>query len=332
MAFSSAPSDSVGMLLWGMVISAILYGVAALQLLIYLKTYPKDSWYLKSYVVFVFVLDTLQLVFMTRAVYVYLVLDFGDDAALSRVLWSIIVEIILTMVITYAARLFFIHRVWIVSGYSKWITGTILLIATAQLAEGFYVIWVFFTGETFDSLKIPRNNLAIIVYSVASQVDDTCICLALGYYLWRSRSRAGFRRTDRMLKLLTIWTVNSGLMMDVGAFVSMITYLASPNTLLFLAIQLWISKVYTNCLLASLNNRRRFRNVGYSSGSIPECQCGHGNPAKACSPPGSTGIVFRTFDERSSGVHSGQLYETSQGNEDGLDEYGFQSSQKSQSV
>jgi len=120
------------------------------------------------------------------------------------------------------------------------------MIAIVQLGLGFYVTSLFFIEKEFAEIRSFPHNVAIILYIVTGESADIGLTATLSYYLREIQSKTEFGRTDKMLRLLTIWGLNSGLTMAIAAIVVMIAFLASPNTLLFLTIHLLVSKVYTN--------------------------------------------------------------------------------------
>jgi len=244
-----------GVLLIGMSIAAVLHGLITMQCIYYFMNYPDDKWPVKGLVLAVFVLDTLQLGCMIRTVYEYLVLDLGSVIPLLYTVWSLNIEVLLTCLITFVIRLFFTHRVWAVGGRNKPLTALILIVGITQMGLGSWLSSLLFVEKAF--VKIPEYKPALGIQLGFGITGDFLIGFTLCYYLWKSRTGTG--RTNQMLNTLIIWTVNTGLTMAITEVLVLVTYLASPHTFIFIAIQFFISKVYSNSLLASLNNRRRIR-------------------------------------------------------------------------
>jgi len=257
--------STFGVMLIGMSIAAVLHGLITMQCIYYFMNYPEDKWLVKGLVSLVFVLDTVQLGCMIRTVYEYLVLDFGNPIPLLYTVWTLNIEVLIACIITFVIRLFFTRRVWVVSGRNKPLTLLILVVGITQLALGGWLSAEFFIQKAF--VKIPEFKTGLIFQLSFGIMGDILIGFTLCYYLFKSRTGVG--RTNQLLSTLIIWTVNTGLNMAMSEVCVLATFLASPRTFIFLAVHFLVSKVYSNSLLASLNNRRRIRGA-LGSGYISE--------------------------------------------------------------
>ncbi|KAH9019279.1 hypothetical protein EDB84DRAFT_1517455 [Lactarius hengduanensis] len=78
------PVDNyLGALLIGTLFSSIIYGVTWMQVYSYYNTHSSgDRWPLKSFVAFLMLLDSANLVFAIHPTYDLLVTDFGDYSAI----------------------------------------------------------------------------------------------------------------------------------------------------------------------------------------------------------------------------------------------------------
>jgi len=74
-----------------------------------------------------------------------------------------------------------------------------------------------------------------------------------------AKSRTGFRRTDSLVNILLVYTINTGLLTGIVAMLCFILYAVMPDTYIFMAIFLNLSKLYLNALLATLNARSNLR-------------------------------------------------------------------------
>jgi len=275
--------STFGVLMIGMSIAAVLHGLITMQCIYYFMNYPDDKWSVKGLVFVVFILDTIQLGCMIRTVYEYLVLDFGNVIPLLYTVWTLNIEVLLTCLITFVIRLFFTRRVWVVSGRNKPLTALILFIGIAQMGLGGWVSALMFVEKAFT--RIPKFKPALTLQVSFGIAGDLLIGFTLCYYLFKSRTGVG--RTNQILNTLIIWTVNTGLTMAITETCVLITFLASPYTFVFIAIHFFVSKVYSNSLLASLNNRRRIRGA-FGSGYISEFET-DSSPHSNSNSPGPKG-------------------------------------------
>jgi len=70
------------------------------------------------------------------------------------------------------------------------------------------------------------------------------------------------KRTDRMISTLTIYLITNNLLTSFITTAGVITFFASPRTLVYEAFNVVISKAYTNTFLSQLNVRESIRGRG----------------------------------------------------------------------
>ncbi|KAK0442667.1 hypothetical protein EV421DRAFT_1808283 [Armillaria borealis] len=75
------------------------------------------------------------------------------------------------------------------------------------------------------------------------------------YYLHRGRSMAGVSSTTKIIVELMRFAVMSGLTTSACSLFTLVAYIAWPNSLIFLAVDFILPKLYINSLLAMLNAR-----------------------------------------------------------------------------
>ncbi|KAK0226798.1 hypothetical protein EDD85DRAFT_958559 [Armillaria nabsnona] len=64
------------------------FGISNLQMVIYYKNYPDDSWIYRYSVAIIWILDALHVALSTHAVYHYLIDLFGNYLGLYHIVWS----------------------------------------------------------------------------------------------------------------------------------------------------------------------------------------------------------------------------------------------------
>ncbi|PPR02174.1 hypothetical protein CVT24_011362 [Panaeolus cyanescens] len=163
-----------------------------------------------------------------------------------------------------------------VSQRNFWLTAGILVFSIANFATGITVVAKSFSFETFTELN-TISSILFACFSVGT-IDDLFIALAL-LYLFR-KIRTGLSRTDSVLRLLMIYTVNTGMLVlyvklidamqvlilngltptatydRLDAVLSIATYAALPDSLIFFALYVLSSKLYLSAYLAGLNARK----------------------------------------------------------------------------
>uniref|UniRef100_A0A8H7XSB1 DUF6534 domain-containing protein n=1 Tax=Psilocybe cubensis TaxID=181762 RepID=A0A8H7XSB1_PSICU len=83
---------------------------------------------------------------------------------------------------------------------------------------------------------------------------DTAIAGSLSYYLHTKRT--GFKRSDKMINYLILFSINSGLLLSATSIGSLITYLLVPKLWVYTALCFLLSRLYATTFLSSLNSRQ----------------------------------------------------------------------------
>ncbi|PPQ90153.1 hypothetical protein CVT25_012464 [Psilocybe cyanescens] len=119
---------------------------------------------------------------------------------------------------------------------------------------------VCFKIETFPELQTIAP-LMYLTFAVGTG-SDLSLALALSWLLYGSRT--GFRRTDSLIKVLTLYTVNTGMIVAsawIEGFYLLLSKRKNPR-LIWLTVELTVQLfflVYVNAYLATLNAREALR-------------------------------------------------------------------------
>ncbi|KAI1788896.1 hypothetical protein LXA43DRAFT_1023794 [Ganoderma leucocontextum] len=110
----------------GVVVGACVYGITVLQAYIYFQNSRQDSVYTRSFVAFLFILDTLSLVFAADTLYQSVVTDFGDPLLLINMPLTFALENAATVLIGTLTQCFLAHRLWQLSRHNVALVSSIL--------------------------------------------------------------------------------------------------------------------------------------------------------------------------------------------------------------
>ncbi|QRV77481.1 RNA recognition motif protein [Ceratobasidium sp. AG-Ba] len=269
---------SLGPILLGAFLNVLLYGVLLTQVILYFIVHTKDKTWIKSMVLWLLLLDTLNSIFDVGFVYRYTIDLFGADwfqvtskRFSIRIGFSILVRLslrdqknrkltkieqrsdltepLMTVTIASTTQCFFAWRVtrlterpWI--GWC--IAGAVFIqfLAGAATTAG---AWMVVDFARFGELKIP-----ICVWLAMSAAIDVATTGVLTWYLYSHRT--GFPGTDDVITRFIRLTVQTGLLTTIWALADLILYLAVPNSL-HLLFNLPLCKLYTNSLMSTLNSR-----------------------------------------------------------------------------
>ncbi|KAK0504512.1 hypothetical protein EDD18DRAFT_1413284 [Armillaria luteobubalina] len=273
---SSQPSPATtslgttfGALFVGATIAAILFGIMNVQVLIYFKRYPND-WALYRYSVALFwVLDVFHMALGTHALYHYLI-DMSGNLLGSleiSIIWSMRVQLVIkvwTIVLVqgvYAIRLLKLGR-----HFHKIVPWFVFIAVAASLGAGIFLCNDIYVTPNLASVSMINRS----IYTFYSMIitADLIIALMMCYYLRKSRSAIHFSSTaDLLLGLMRIVLV-SGLATSACSLFSLFSYVMWPKTLIFVAIDFILPRLYINSLLAMFNYRHQHSSKRFDNENI----------------------------------------------------------------
>ncbi|KIM80029.1 hypothetical protein PILCRDRAFT_822855 [Piloderma croceum F 1598] len=294
---SQTLDDTMGATLIGVIVAAALWGVSCVQVWFYYNNYPKDHWYTKLFVAAVWFSDTLHQILITHTVYTYLITNFGNLAELGKIIWSLMAMVLVNGVTAFMVQSFMLLRVWKLTNGSYALTGLV-----GSLVVGEFTAILYFCVKAFQLklfAQLPSIKGASISVNVLGAAGDVLIALVLCTML--QKSRTGFRRSDSMIKKLTIWTMNTGLLTSLCAVASMISILTAPNTFIYIAFFVNLGRLYSNTLMATLNARQSIRTAldDNTTISLSRLKPGASSMGNSQRPPNNIAIKVDTTHEYS---------------------------------
>ncbi|KAM5536919.1 hypothetical protein V8D89_009466 [Ganoderma adspersum] len=188
------------------VISTTVYGITVLQAYIYFRESGQDSVRLRTFVAFLFILDTASLALTVDALWEYVVTDFGEMWLLLKLPRTLAFENTITYFIATLTQFFFARHLWALSKGSVPLVSTIIILSLASLGIGIVVCIRNYTEPNFFLLTTPKMLWLIGAANGLSVPCDVSITIGLSYYL--NSKRTGFKRTDSIINWLIIYAVN----------------------------------------------------------------------------------------------------------------------------
>ncbi|OCH90036.1 hypothetical protein OBBRIDRAFT_628509 [Obba rivulosa] len=193
------------------VVAAVLYGITNVQTYMYFRRYGDDPLINKLIIGFLWLLDTAHQVLVTHTVYVLTVTGFGNYLMLISPPWSDMGNIVITAVNDLTVRVLFCHRLWRLTGRNYFVTVPVLLGSVASfvgaLAFCIEAIPLRFTTE-FRSI-----SWGLYIGFGAGAASDIVMASAMVFSLWKRRT--GFHRTDSVVRVLMLYTVNSAVITSI---------------------------------------------------------------------------------------------------------------------
>ncbi|KAI0717411.1 hypothetical protein C8T65DRAFT_737992 [Cerioporus squamosus] len=270
-----ALDDTLGAAFLGTVATSCLYGITLVQTYIYYKRNSSDPTYLKLLVFFLWVLDSLHLALITHSLYFYAVTNFSNLLELMIPTWSILSQIVVTGVSDGTVRGIFCQRVWKLSN-KNWLLCLAIVVSSLVVFSGSIAFAVKgYVGSLQSIFRDPWSDMNSTRFSIASfadlsQISDILyvslgagvvadVLIAASMCVLLAKRRTGFARTDSMVRVLMMYSINTGALTSLCAMLCLVTYANMPNDFVFIAFYFVLPKLFLNSLLATLNARRPLR-------------------------------------------------------------------------
>ncbi|OCH88917.1 hypothetical protein OBBRIDRAFT_794805 [Obba rivulosa] len=255
-----------GALVLAMAFSAVFYGITILQTYMYYDKYGGDSVWIKIFVAVLWLLDTAQMASVIDTVWFYVISNYGNPASLAIYASGVVAEIITTISIGLVVQSFFAMRVWLTSGdeieHRRKVLIPTIIVALSFAQWGFGMYYAAVVQKTHQTSVLPKLAWAASTGLGCSIAGDFLITLTLCYNLHKSRS--GVKKTDKLINVLIVYTVNTGLLTSMVATCAIILSNVFATSFWLLLPFCLVSKSYVNSALATLNAREKLRKMSAS--------------------------------------------------------------------
>ncbi|KAK0237745.1 hypothetical protein EDD85DRAFT_1022956 [Armillaria nabsnona] len=264
-------NGTFGAFLIGIIASSCLFGVTCTQTWYYYTRYS-DGIVLKASVGIIWysslpikypltltarlqrILEVLHLAFGSHAIYYYVILHYGDPAALAEGTWSVSLNVSITALIALLVYLYYARRIYQLSNHNIPLVAVVVISSVCRLGTSMCVTGYSLHLKYFVLFDRPamagliRASLALYV------VTDLLIAVLLCYFLHSSRT--GIKRTDTLINRLIVYAIHNGLITSVADIFVIAFNIAYPKNLVYLSVYQVVANLYSNSFLATLNARR----------------------------------------------------------------------------
>ncbi|KAF8269873.1 hypothetical protein EI94DRAFT_1724080 [Lactarius quietus] len=228
-------STSYGAAFIGFIVSVALFGLTLGQTWMYFWHYwnSNDTKALKSFIVFITVMDTAHTAIFAYGLHWYLVQNFGNLDALAANTWSWTLRAI-SVESTPLPCNSIMQDKFTSSAETSFLRS--LSFATTHISDRYHsLIWL---------VRLAMGQCV---------VADVLIAVAMCWALYRKKT--GLASTDSMIMTLMTYTIHSGLLTSLLGAAMMISFIVLPESLIPMAIVFSMGKCYVNSVLAMLNSR-----------------------------------------------------------------------------
>lgn len=274
-----------------------LWGVLCVQTYNFFIGNSRDKPVFKLLIAFLWGLDTFDTVLNCHILYHYLVSNYLNPFAIMIPVWSVIIHVAITSLSNFIIRSMFAKRIYRLSDNNIPTTLWIVAVSLTDLICGIVITVKAFGIPSYLDLD-KLSNLMYLNFA-SGTTSDLSVALVLCFLL--RRSRTGFSRTDSLISVLMLYTVNTGLIVALDAFLGLITYIVMPHNFVFLGFYLLLSKLYLNSYLAALNAREGLRERVNEPRSIHLSELSRSHPRFHLDNSRLSGPTFIGGGEKSSG-------------------------------
>ncbi|KAF9508804.1 hypothetical protein BS47DRAFT_207491 [Hydnum rufescens UP504] len=237
------PPSYIGTLLLGAILGSYLFGITTVQLFLYNSRFPKDLGVLKVLVVSPWLLQGVQIGFITASMYFYVT---KHDSPL----WLSVPYELTGVLVSALVQIFYTQRIRQLTDniYITFILGTLIV---SKLVNGTLVATALYFPMYF---RKPLD--AIAKAWMASDVSlDILIVLFLSLGLYRHRT--GFQRTDVIINRLAWYALHTGLVTSTLCLANLIVYSVKGITASNNTLSIVTGGLYVVAMLANLHTRTR---------------------------------------------------------------------------
>jgi hypothetical protein len=258
------PIDLIyGPMLIGVMLNCVLFGIMVMQLFIYYQTYPKDGLWLKLFVAYLAIAETVNTACDMYLVYQPLIQRFAKIEAVEFFPIMLAASPIVTVLISTPVQMFMAWRIVVIT-QSKKIPFVIAVFSIVSLAGGIWVGVQVVVFKLFSKKDSFQFNLPGVIWFVAAAVADVLITVTLVYSL-RQR-KTGHKKTSSLINRIIKLTIQTGLVTTITALLDLFLFTLSPKTAVSFVWDFSVSKLYTNALLSTLNARAGWNHLNEQAG------------------------------------------------------------------
>ncbi|KAJ6573594.1 hypothetical protein DFH09DRAFT_1152149 [Mycena vulgaris] len=243
-----------GPMLIGVILSTAVYGIMISQMLRYYQTYRKDATWIRYFMLYLFFAETANLLFEIGIIYEPLIVRYGAPRAVITSPLLLPADAISIVMVSTPIQLFTAWRISVITG-SIALSMLISVLSVASFGGGLLV--TVFVSIRNEFQEFQSFSMAVIVWLICSATCDVLIAVVLTYSLWSRKT--GFTAVDGQINRVIRLTVQTGAITAVAALADLILFLSFPTTTLQFIPDFPLSKLYTICLLSTLNARARGR-------------------------------------------------------------------------
>ncbi|KAK0240665.1 hypothetical protein EDD85DRAFT_815805 [Armillaria nabsnona] len=259
-----------------------LWGISCLQIFLYFFNTQSDGRCIRCLVIWLWSMDTVHQGLIVSGV--YKVIRDNATASTGHICFEYLIQVLFTILVATPAQGFFAYRIWIFSDKSKLIITFLAPAILFQFVDGISeygretflcrtwspdpsfccVVFMIINLPATDELQFTSTSKGVaIAYFIDGAVVDLFIAVTVCLFLWRRYLRIGntTKETRSMIHRLILFSINTGTWPAVIAIITLVMLMVYPTYYLYTGLYFFLSPVYCNTVLASINARSYIQSV-----------------------------------------------------------------------
>ncbi|KAK6977520.1 hypothetical protein R3P38DRAFT_3123411 [Favolaschia claudopus] len=237
-----------GPMLIGVALNLMLYGAVVTQTCAYFQRYPNDLAWIRSLMVYLLIVETVNVVVELGIIYQPLIIQYGTAAAVTiSPRHSVLISIVSAPIQLFAA--------WRINVITKslWLPAFIALLSLGSFASGITVSVKVAMNAAFRDFD--NFSVEVILWLALSAFCDLVIAVSMSYAL--VSCRFSIPQVSRSAKLISnlYMTLETGALTALTAIIDVLLFLLFPRASVNFIVDFPLSNLYTCSMLAMLNSR-----------------------------------------------------------------------------
>ncbi|VDC00162.1 unnamed protein product [Peniophora sp. CBMAI 1063] len=242
--------ETMGAYYIGVLFGSLMFGVTTVQAFSYVRSRSwADPLWLRFLVLSVWCLECTHQIFISHALYRYLISNPFNLPHLQRTIWTVIMEVLVTGVLAFCAHIWYLTRVYSMSE-NLILVGALSCLVVAELVLSIVFCAKAMPMHSFAELdSVKEWFLGSNVAFVAASGAIFCAYIAL-LHVQPTRLKSRYRSP---LHRITAYAVDAGAPACLAALGSLIAFVASPKTLVYAPFFFCLGRLYIASMLSALN-------------------------------------------------------------------------------
>ncbi|KAH9482273.1 hypothetical protein JR316_0004371 [Psilocybe cubensis] len=229
----------------------------------YFRNFPRDRLAMKALVAWIFVLQIFSFGILISMVNYYFVTSYGQPIRMAVSIWEWSLYIGLLAIVAFSVQMFYAHRIFTLSGNGYVLGGLVVTLAFTAFGFGLASMSTIFKIRAFSGLE--DHTWLVVIWLSISTACDILISTLQVFYLFRRKSRNGLARTNRMIKVLIMYILSTGLLTSVVLVVQLVTFAIMGYNYIDFFLGYQTTAIRSLCLLANLGARHTIRKMDNSN-------------------------------------------------------------------